>query len=85
MSKTDNTRPIDVVEQDRTTLCLSRSRVTITGGINSGKQHRKEATTRRRQHVRRVLRSALLLTQDPELIDIAPIRDDKRGVGWRHL
>lgn len=88
MSRTDNTRPIDIVLKDPAVQHVSRNDIVLTGGVNSdkrhGKQHRKEATTRRRQHVRRTLKDALLLTHDPDLIDITPIRDDKRGVGWRY-
>ncbi len=87
MSKTDNTRPYDVALNDKTVPKISQYDVAITGGINYGggvaKVERKQASTSRRQHVRRILHGACLQL-DRDSIDITPIRADKKTVGWRH-
>jgi hypothetical protein len=90
MSRTDNTRPITVVQQDRTVRRMNRSGndTVITGGINSEKRHgkrrRNEAAKRRRRHVRGIMHEALRLAHDPDLIDIPPTRANKRTIGWRY-
>lgn len=88
MARSDNTRPIAVVQQDQSAQYFGVNSIVVTGGINSeaghGKRRRNEATRRVRRHVRGVLRSALLLTHDPDLIDIPPTPANKRSVGWRY-
>lgn len=90
MSKTENTRPIKVVEADPTTPHFTRANGTtvhLVAGVNSekryGKSKRKRSQRVVRQHMRHYLTNAVRLAHDPDLIDFPPIRAMYRSVGRR--
>lgn len=90
MSKTENTRPIKVIEADPTAPRFTRASgltVYLIGGANSDKRHGKPERKRSqrviRQHERHCLTNAVRLAHDPDLIDFPPILAMNRSVGRR--
>lgn len=92
MSKTDNTRPIEVIETDPSTLRIPRNSGAVTyhiaGGANSStkngadKLNRRHSHSRVRRHVGDVLRQARHVL-DRDDIDLPPHRAERRQFGWR--
>lgn len=93
VSRTDNTRPVEIVERDASALVIKKSwgKITITGGVNSenghGKAMRNQAQRKLRQRQRTFNRKAAhRAARGPEEIgELAPTSAVKRSVGWRQV
>lgn len=93
VSRTENTRPIDVVKLDPRTPMVVRNgeivAVLTGGGVNAHYQgvkrrKRKLATSRRRQHVHLELAKARRLSiNEIDGFDLVPCREDKHCIDRR--
>jgi hypothetical protein len=70
MSKTDNTRPIEIIERDETIKNpFTRFGVLVHGGMNKWKrQPRKTSARATRQQKRQVKARTVRLAQDPKAL-----------------